>query len=130
VFVVVIGSAVIHQTYSLSQILLHTALMVAAGVFIIAFGNLCYTIFPGNYLSFVLTLVLLGAPYLWLQTYMQHIRGLGRTSWLMYLDFAHTMAGPWQLSWSTMPWVPLLVAWLLTAVLLGATVAHGDRLDY
>ena len=40
VVVVLIGSAVIRQSFSLTQILLHTALMVAAGVFIIAFGNL------------------------------------------------------------------------------------------
>jgi len=130
VLVVVIGSTVIHQTFSLSQVLLHTALMVGAGVFMIAFGNLCYTLFPGNYLSLILTLVLLGAPYLWLQTYMQHMRDLGRTPWVRYLDFAHTMAGPWQLSWSTAPWMSLLAAWILTAALLAATVVHGDRLDY
>ena len=130
VLVVVIGSAVIHQTFSVSQMLLHTALMVGAGVFMIAFGNLCYTLFPGNYLSLILTLVLLGAPYLWLQTYMQHMRDLERTPWVRNLDFAHTMAGPWLLSWSTTPWMPLLVAWILTAVLLVITVAHGDRLDY
>jgi hypothetical protein len=74
--VVVIGSAVIHQTFSLSQVLLHTALMVSAGVFLIAFGNLCYTLFPGNYLSLILTLVLLGAPYLWLQSYMRFFSAL------------------------------------------------------
>jgi len=130
VIVVVIGSTVIHQTYSLSQLLLHTALMVAAGVFMIAFGNLCYTLFPGNYLSLIVTLVLLGAPYLWLQTYIQHMNALGRTPWLGYLNVAHAMAGPWQLSWSTTPWLALLVAWALAAVLLGATVVHGDRLDY
>lgn len=130
VLVVIIGSAFIHQTYSLSQVLLHTALMVAAGVFVMAFGNLCYTLFPANYLSLLLTLVLLGAPYLWLQTYMQHMRFMGRNTWFAYLDFAHAMAGPWQLSWSTAPWMALLVAWVLTAVLLAATVAHGDRLDY
>jgi ABC-type transport system involved in multi-copper enzyme maturation permease subunit len=83
VLVVVIGSAVIHQTFSLSEVLLHTALMVAAGVFMIAFGNLCYTLFPGNYLSLLLTLVLLGAPYLLLQTYMQHMRYVGRTTWIL-----------------------------------------------
>ena len=130
VLVVVIGSAVIHQTFSLSQMLLHTALMVGAGVFLIAFGNLCYTLFPGNYLSLILTLVLLGAPYLWLQTYMQHMRDVGRTPWFRYLDFSHTMAGPWLLSWNSTPWVSLLVAWVLTAALLAATVAYGDRLDY
>lgn len=130
VVVVVIGSAVIHQTYSLSQVLLHTALMVAAGVFMIAFGNLCYTLFPGNYLSLILTLVLLGAPYLLLQTYMQHLRYFGRTTWLGYFDFAHAMAGPWQLSWTTAPWITLLVTWMLTALFLWAAAAHGDRVDY
>jgi hypothetical protein len=91
--------------------------MVAAGAFMIAFGNHCYMLFPGNYLSLILTLVLLGAPYLRLQTYMHHLRYLGRTAWLGYLDFAHAMGGPWQLSWSTAPRMPLLVAWLLTAEL-------------
>jgi hypothetical protein len=130
VLVVVIGSAVIHQTYSLLQLLLHTGLMVAAGVFLIAFGNLCYTVFPGNYLSLILTLVLLGAPYLLLQTYMQHMRYLGRPTWLAYLDFSHAMAGPWQLSWTTVPWATLLATWLLTSLLLWAAAAHGDRVDY
>ncbi|HMF62471.1 MAG TPA: ABC transporter ATP-binding protein [Edaphobacter sp.] len=104
--------------------------MVAAGVFMIAFGNLCYTLFPGNYLSLILTLVLLGAPYLWLQTYMQHMRAMGRPTWLGYLDFAHAMSGPWQLNWATTPWITLLVIWMLTALLLGATAAYGDRVDY
>ena len=59
VVVVMIGSSVIHQSYSLTQILLHTALMVGAGVFLIAFGNLCYSLFPGDYLCLLITLVLL-----------------------------------------------------------------------
>jgi hypothetical protein len=130
VVVVLIGSAVIHQSSSLTQILLHTALMVAAGVFIIAFGNLCYTLFPGNYLSLILTLVILGVPYLLLQTYMQHLRYLGRATWLGYLDFGHAMAGPWQLNWTTAPWPTLLVIWTLTAVIVGAAAAYGDRIDY
>ena len=130
VIVVLIGSAVIHQTFSLPQMLLHTALMIAAGIFIIAFGNLCYTLFPGNYLSLLLTLVLLGVPYLLLQTYMQHLRYLGKTSWLAYFDFAHAMAGPWQLTWSTTPWITLLIVWALTAVLLRVTLTYGDRIDY
>jgi putative exporter of polyketide antibiotics len=130
VLVVVIGSAVIHQSYSVTQLLLHTALMVAAGVFIIAFGNLCYTLFPGDYLSLILTLVILGVPYLLLQTYMQHLRGLGRTTWLGYLDFAHAMAGPWQLNWVTAPWMTLIATWILTAGFVGATAAYGDRVDY
>jgi putative exporter of polyketide antibiotics len=69
VVVLVIGSAVIHQTFSLTLMLLHALLMVAAGVFIIAFANLCYTLVPGNNLSLLLTLILLGVPYLWLQLY-------------------------------------------------------------
>jgi hypothetical protein len=130
VLVVMIGSAVIHRTYSLSQMLLHAVLMVSAGVFLLAFGNLCYTLFPGNNLSLLLTLVFLGVPYLWLQTYMQHLRAMGRSPSLGYLDVSHAMAGPWRLAWSSAPWMPLLVAWLLTATLLAATVNHGDRLDY
>ncbi|HEY6846218.1 MAG TPA: ABC transporter permease subunit [Terracidiphilus sp.] len=130
VVVVLIGSDVIRQNFSLPQALLHTALMVAAGVFMIAFGNLCYTLFPGNYLNLILTLVLLGAPYLWLQTYMQHMRAMGRQTSLGYLDFAHAMGGPWQLNWATTPWITLLVIWTLTALLVAATAAYGDRIDY
>jgi hypothetical protein len=130
VAVVVVGSAIIHQGYSLTQVLLHTTLMVGAGVFLIAFGNLCYTLFPGDYLCFLLTLLLLGVPYLVLQDYMQHLHSVGRTSWLGYLDFAHAMAGPWQLSWVTAPWLTLLGTWTLTAIFVAAAAAHGDRLDY
>jgi len=130
VLVVIVGSAVIHQTFSLPQVLLHTALMVAAGVFMIAFANLCYARFPGNYLSLLFTLILLGVPYLLLQLHMQRMRGAGRESWLGYLDLAHAMAGPWQLNWATIPWISLLAIWLLTVLVLGVTVAFGDRSDY
>jgi hypothetical protein len=130
VLVVMIGSAIIHQTFSLTQLLLHSALMVAAGVFIIAFGNLCYTLFPGNYLSLTLTLVILGVPYLLLQTYMQHLRYLGRSTWLRYFDFAHAMAGPWLLGWMSTPWLTLLSTWALTALVVAAAAVYGDCIDY
>ena len=142
VFVVIIGSSIIHQTFSLSQMVLHAVLMVAAGVFLIAFGNLCYTLFPGNYLSVLLTLVLLGGPYLLLQLFTQRMRNVETLRvlahlpvetnrfWLRYLDLPHAMAGPWQLNWAATPWISLLVTWTLTALLLGATVAYGDRIDY
>jgi hypothetical protein len=144
--VLIVGSAVIHQTFSLSQVLLHTALMVAAGVFMIAFGNLCYSLFPGNYLSLLFTVILLGVPYLWIQLQMQRMRiyeafcaahscgePSGLLSWvayLAYLDIPHAMGGPWQLNWATIPWMSLLVIWTLTALVLGVTVAYGDRSDY
>jgi hypothetical protein len=127
--VVIIGSSVIHQTFSLSQVLLHVGLMVAAGVFLIAFGNLCHTLFPGNYVSLLVTLILLGAPYLWLQ-HVQHVGIAGRHSWLEYLDLAHVMGGPWQLNWAAIPWMSLLAIWMLTALVLGVTAAYGDRVDY
>ncbi len=130
VVVVIVGSAVIHQSFSLAQVLLHTALMVGAGVFLIAVGNLCYTLFPGEYLSLLITLVVLGVPYLLLQNYMQHLRYLGKTSWLANLDFAHAMAGPWQLTWATTPWLTLLFTWMLTALCWSAAAAYGDRIDY
>lgn len=130
VVVISIGSSVIHQSYSYTQVLLHTALMVGAGVFIIAFGNLCYTLFPGQYASLVLTLVLLGGPYLILQTYMQHMRYLGHTTWLRYLDFSHAMAGPWQLNWSTVPWIMLCVNFLSTIIILWITVVYESKINY
>jgi hypothetical protein len=142
VLVVIIGSSVIHQAFSFPQVFLHAALMVAAGVFLIAFGNLCYTLFPGNYLSLLFTLILLGVPYLWLQIHMQRTRVVqqlrimhhlpieSRQTWLGYLDLAHAMVGPWQLNWATTPWISLLVIWMLTALVLGVTLAFGDRVDY
>lgn len=146
VLVIIVGSAAMHLTVSLSQVLLHTALMVAAGVFIIAFGNLCYSLFPGNYLSLLYTVILLGVPYAWIQLQMQRMRiyeafcaahscgkPSGFVSWaayLTYLDIPHAMGGPWKLNWATIPWTSLLVIWTLTALVLGVTVAHGDRSDY
>lgn len=130
VLVVVIGSSIIHQSFSVSQALLHAALMVASGVLIVAFANLCYTLFPSNYLSLLFTLILLGAPYLWLQLYTQRMRYAGRQTWLRYLDIPHAMAGPWQLNWADTPWISLLAIWMLTAVVLGVTVVNGDRVDY
>ena len=129
VVVVMIGSSVIHQSYSLTQILLHTALMVGAGIFLIAFGNLCYSLFPGDYLCLLITLVLLGVPYLVLQTTCS-ISVISGALWLGYLDFAHAMAGPWQLTWVTAPWLTLLGAWTLTAIFVAAATVHGDRVDY
>lgn len=146
VLVIIVGSAAMHQTFSLSQVLLHTALIVAAGVFLIAFGNLCYTLFPGNYLSLPYTVILLGVPYAWIQLQMQRMRvrvafcavnscpplsGLqSRLKYLAYLDVPHAMGGPWHLNGATIPWISLLVIWTLTALVLGATVAYGDRIDY
>ena len=130
VVVVAIGSAVIHQSYSLPQLLLHTVLMVSAGVFLIAIGNLCYTLVPGNYTSLVVTLVILGVPYLALQDYMQNQRDLNRSTWLQYLDVGHAMAGPWQITLSSFPWIAVMAAWGLTALCLSITLFHGDRVDY
>lgn len=144
--VIIVGSAVSHQTFSLSQVFLHTALMVAAGVFLIAFGNLCCTLFPGNYQSLLYTVILLGVPYSWIQLQMQRVRIhdalcaarscgplSGAQAWLRYLaylDIPHAMAGPWLLNWATIPWISLLVIWTLTTLVLGITVAYGDRSDY
>jgi ABC-2 family transporter protein len=148
VLVVIVGSAVIHQTFSLGQMFLHAALMVAAGVYIIALANLCYTLFPGNYLSLLATLVLLGVPYFWVQRHvLPRIRPMDwqgaashpevyaqlmhrRLPWWRYFDLAHAMAGPWQLNLATTPWVTLLVIWTLTVLVLAATTVYGDRVDY
>jgi hypothetical protein len=144
--VIIVDSAAMHQTVSLSQVLLHTALIVAAGVFLIAFGNLCYSLFPGNYLSLLYTVILLGVPYAWIQLQMQRVRiydavcaarscvplsGLqSRLKYLAYLDIPHAMGGPWHLNGATIPWISLLVIWTLTALVLGVTVVYGDRIDY
>jgi len=152
VLVVIIGSAVIHQTFSVSQVFLHAVLMVAAGVILIALGNLCYALFPGNYRSLLVALSLLGIPYLWVQRHVQRIRvtdlpealripyelmntapyrpGQPHQPWWGYFDLAHAMAGPWQLSLATAPWVALLAIWTLTALVLAVTAAYGDRVDY
>jgi hypothetical protein len=149
VLVVIVGSAVIHQTFSLSQVFLHAVLTVAAGVIVIALGNLCYALFPGNYRSLLAALALLGVPYLWVQRHVQrtrvtdlpepfrarlaleltHHRVPHPPCWA-HFDLAHAMAGPWQLNLTTTPWVALLVIWTLTALVLAVTAAHGDRIDY
>ena len=130
VVVVFIGSSILHQSYSHTQVILHTMWMIAAGVFMIALGNLCFTLFPGEYLSLLLTLIVVGVPYLLLQNYMQHERYLGHTTWLRFFDMSAAMAGPWQLSWTSAPWAGLGVGWALTAALIGAAIVYGDRVDY
>jgi len=152
VLVVIVGSAIIHQTFSLGQVLLHAVLMVAAGVIVIALGNLCYALFPGNYRSLLAALALLGVPYLWIQRHLQrtrvrdltgtlrvqyehllygsHLPVAAHEPWWAHFDLAHTMAGPWQLNLANTPWVSLLAVWTLTVVVLAVTVAYGDRVDY
>jgi ABC-type transport system involved in multi-copper enzyme maturation permease subunit len=103
VVVVFAWSLTIHQPYSQSQVLLHAMLMVAAGVFMIALGNLCFTLFPGEYLSLILTPAIVGVPYLLLQAYMQHPDASARQSRLWEFDISRALAGPWQLTWATIP---------------------------
>ncbi|HVW09450.1 MAG TPA: hypothetical protein VG672_00140 [Bryobacteraceae bacterium] len=152
VLVVIVGSAVVHQTFSLSQIFFHAVLLVAAGVIVIALGNLYYAVFPGNYRSLLVALAVLGIPYLWIQRHLPRTRvsdlpeslraplTLALTAshtvaepqlpWWRYFDLAHVMAGPWQLSLSSTPWVALMVIWALTVLVLALTAAYGDRVDY
>ncbi|WP_263418102.1 ABC transporter permease [Terriglobus albidus] len=130
VLVIAIGSAVIHQTYSLSQVLAHTALMVGIGFFAAALGNVFYTLFPSNYVSLILILAVISAPYLLIQTYVQHMRSIGRSTWLSYVDFGYAMAGPWHLTWSTVPWITILVMTVMTAILLRTAAVYGDHIDY
>jgi ABC-type transport system involved in multi-copper enzyme maturation permease subunit len=130
ILVVAIGSTLIHQSFSMSQLLSHTVLMVSVGLFAIALGNIFYTLFPGHYVSLIFILAVIGAPYLVLQNYMQHMRYLHRSTWLAYLDLGHAMAGPWQLTWSTVPWVTLFSTIFITLTLVAAAVFYGDRIDY
>ena len=106
--------------------------MVGAGVFLIALGNLCFTLFPGEYLSLILTIVVLGIPYLLLQGFMlnEDILGVDGTLWLRSLNISHVMAGPWRMTWGAAPWLGLGVAWMLTALLIKAAAVYGDRIDY
>jgi hypothetical protein len=130
VVVVFAWSLTVHQPYSHFQVLLHAMLMVAAGVFMIALGNLCFTLFPGEYLSLILTLAIVGVPYLLLQAYMQHLDASARQSWLWKFDISRALAGPWQLTWASIPWTGLCVSWLLAAIMIAAAVVYGDRVDY
>ena len=130
VIVVFFGSSLIHQSYSHTGVILHAVWMVAAGTFIIALGNVCFTLFPGEYASLVLTLVIVGVPYLFLQTYMQHMRDMGHTTWLQYFDMSYAMAGPWHMTWTTAPWIGLGIGWMLTVALIGAATIYGDHVDY
>jgi hypothetical protein len=46
------------------------------------------------------------------------------------IELCRGIAGAWQLNWATIPWVSLLVIWTLTGLVLAATLAYGDRIDY
>jgi hypothetical protein len=130
VLVVFVSSLGIHESYSLAQVLAHAVLMVAGGVFFVALGNLCSSLFPGEYLALILMLVVFGIPYLLVQNLEQSIRAAGGAAWVRDLDIAHVMAGPWQLRWATTPWAGVGMIWLVTAALVGVAVKHGDRVDY
>ncbi len=132
VVVVMIGSSVIHQPYSLTQILLHTALMVGRGRLSNSIREfVLLAVSQATIYVCCFTLVLLGVPYLrsfrtTCSTYAISAEPVGS----LYFDFAHAMAGPWQLSWATAPWLTLLATWALAALCLTASVAYGDRIDY
>jgi len=130
IFVIAVGATMFHQTYSLSQLFAHTVLMVGVGFFAAALGNVFYTFFPSNYISLILILAVIGAPYLYIQNYVQHMRANGRATWLAYIDFGHAMAGPWHLTWSTVPWMTIIVMAILTGVLLATAAIYGDSIDY
>lgn len=127
---VAVGSRVIHQVCPIGEMLAHSMLLVVAGVVLIAIGNLVYSLFPGGYLSLLATLVLLGAPYLLLQSVLEKQKDEGRVTWIQSIDLAHAMAGPWKLTWTTVPWLSLGILWILTSLLLLTSVVHGDHRDY
>jgi hypothetical protein len=127
---VAVGSRFIHQICPVGEMLAHSMLMVVAGVVLIAVGNMLYELFPGGYLSLLATLVLLGAPYFLLQSVLEKLKDAGRSSWLQSFDLAHAMAGPWKLTWTTVPWLSLCVVWGCTALFLLISVVYGDRVDY
>lgn len=128
--VIVLGSIPLHQSYSVTQLFAHSLLMATGGMLFLAAGNLCFSIFPRENYALILTIVLLGVPYLLIQSWTWHQRIAGRTTWGNYLDAAHVMGGPWHLTWANVPWAGLLTLCLLTAAFIWPATHYGERIDY
>lgn len=120
------ASASIHQPFSLREVSLHCALMFAGAIVFTAVGILLSSLFRGEQLAQLLIVALLLLPYVILQEFN---RG-PHPSWQNFVNIAGVLSGPWNLTWASIPWVGLVVAWLLAGALFWLSAFQGDRVDF
>jgi ABC-type transport system involved in multi-copper enzyme maturation permease subunit len=117
----------IHESYPVSQVIAHCLLIVCAGTVFLALGGVFSTLIRGEQMALAITLVVLGAPYLFIQEY---VREAAPNAWVLRVDISHVMAGPPQLTWATTPWLGLAVSLLLAICFLFVAAKIGDSTEY
>lgn len=122
-----VASLSIGQSYPIGQGIGHALLLAGGGVLFIGVALLISTVVKGDWTPLAATIGVMGIPYLILQEY---VRQAPSDSWARHFDLARVMAGPWYLTWSSVPWVSLAPIWTLALGALAAAVWLGNRLDY
>lgn len=117
----------IHERYPFPQAIAHCLLIVTAGVVFLALGAVFSTLIRGEHVALLITLILLGGPYLLIQEY---IREAAPTAWVHRVDISHVMAGPPHLTWATTPWLGLAVSFLLAIGFLAFAAKIGEFIEF
>jgi hypothetical protein len=125
--VIPIASVSVGQSYPIGQGIAHALLLAGGGVLFIGVALLISTVMKGDWTPLVGTIGILGIPYLILQEY---VRQSPSDSLARQFDLAHVMAGPWYLTWSSVPWTSIALMWILALGALATAVWLGNRLDY
>jgi ABC-type transport system involved in multi-copper enzyme maturation permease subunit len=125
--VIQIASLSVGQSYPIGQGIAHALLLAGGGVLFIGVALLISTVVKGEWAPLVGTIGMMGMPYLILQDY---VRQAPPDSWARQFDLAHVMAGPWYLTWSSVPWASIALIWVLATGALATAVWFGNRLDY
>jgi len=122
--VVPIASVSVGQSYPIGQGFAHGLLMAGVGSVFVGLAALLSLVLRGEYTPLVVTVATLAVPYLVLQEWAR------RVSWARKIDIAHVMAGPWLLTWGSVPWLAITGVCLLTMLSLGLAARQGRRLEF
>ena len=126
VLAIAAASVSIHQAFSLREVFLHCALMFAGAIVFTAVGILMSILFRGEQLVQLSIIALLLLPYIVLQEFN---RG-PHPGWQNFVNIAGVLSGPWDLTWTNIPWVGLVVTWLLAGALFWISAFQGDHVDF
>lgn len=123
---IVIASVSIHEPVPFRVIALHCMLLGIGAAPFTGLGLLVSMIFRGQQLAQLSVVLLLLIPYLVLQEFARgpHPR------WQDLLNISSVLAGPWNLTWTSLPWFGVFLVLLMTAVLLWLGRLHGEQIDY